>query len=65
VRPSSPLTLPTAARTVAAMSTPNEHNTQGTPGTDEEADTASGGAPEEPDITTDEDGKPVDNPSGG
>ena len=46
-------------------------NTQGTPGPNEEADTASGGAPERPDQdlldeeTTDEDGKPVDNPSGG
>lgn len=45
-------------------------NTQGTPGVDEEADTASGGAPEEPehdesDHTTDDDGTPVENPSGG
>jgi hypothetical protein len=50
-------------------------NTQGTPGVDEEADTASGGAPEESDHqdsdqnesdhTTDEDGTPVENPSGG
>ncbi len=50
-------------------------NTQGTPGADEEADTASGGAPEESgskntddileDETTDEDGAPVENPSGG
>ena len=39
-------------------------NTQGTPGDDEEADTASGGAPEKP-ATTDENGMPVDNPSGG
>ena len=39
-------------------------NTQGTPGDDMEADTASGGAPEEPD-TTDANGRPVDNPSGG
>ncbi|WP_431071880.1 hypothetical protein [Microbacterium phyllosphaerae] len=49
-------------------------NTHGTPGGDEEADTASGGAPEESskstdeileDETTDEDGKPLENPSGG
>jgi hypothetical protein len=39
-------------------------NTQGTPDENPEADTASGGAPEEPD-TTDEKGVPVDNPSGG
>jgi len=29
------------------------------------ADTASGGAPEGADLTTDEHGRPVDNPSGG
>ena len=47
-------------------------NTQGTPGPDEEADTASGGAPDNIDVdelleeeTTDEDGKPLENPSGG
>ena len=55
-------------------------NTQGTPGPDEEADTASGGAPDDgpdteddgPDTeevleaeTTDENGKPLENPSGG
>ncbi|WP_312169270.1 hypothetical protein [Microbacterium sp.] len=53
-------------------------NTQGTPGADEEADTASGGAPEDSssstdkstdeileDETTDENGKPLENPSGG
>jgi len=45
-------------------------NTQGTPGPDEEADTASGGAPEQADQkttqhTTDDDGTPVENPSGG
>lgn len=45
-------------------------NTQGTPGADEEADTASGGAPEDSDDliedeTTDEEGKPLENPSGG
>lgn len=64
------------------MSDPS--NTQGTPGSHEEADTASGGAPEdtgdkrytgETDAddtdetldaeTTDDDGTPVDNPSGG
>jgi hypothetical protein len=44
--------------------TGDQHNTQGTTGADEEADTASGGAPEQPD-TTDENGRPVDNPSGG
>jgi hypothetical protein len=41
----------------------DKQNTQGTPGDDEEADTASGGAPETPD-TTDEAGRPVENPSG-
>ncbi|CAH0182796.1 hypothetical protein [Microbacterium foliorum] len=51
-------------------------NTHGTPGADEEADTASGGAPDDEstststdeiieDETTDEDGKPLENPSGG
>jgi hypothetical protein len=51
-------------------------NTQGTPGADEEADTASGGAPEDngadkdtdeiiEDETTDEQGRPLENPSGG
>lgn len=45
-------------------------NTQGTPGAEEEADTASGGAPEDPkqvleDETTDDEGRPVENPSGG
>jgi hypothetical protein len=45
-------------------------NTHGTPGADEEADTASGGAPESTqelldDETTDENGKPLENPSGG
>ncbi|MGM7666075.1 hypothetical protein [Microbacterium sp. A93] len=29
----------------------DKHNTQGTPGDNEEADTASGGAPEKPDST--------------
>lgn len=50
------------------MSDPhNDQNTHGTPGADEEADTASGGAPDKPseDITTDDDGTPVENPSGG
>lgn len=46
------------------MSTDREQNTQGDPDDAVEADTASGGAPEEPD-TTDENGRPVDNPSGG
>lgn len=51
------------------------HNTHGVPGPDEEADTASGGAPEAPDHTstddvlddetTDDEGKPLENPSGG
>ncbi|MCR2812681.1 hypothetical protein NQ166_01610 [Microbacterium sp. zg.Y1090] len=43
------------------------HNTQGTPDGDLEADTASGGSPDETTIpdTTDDDDKPVDNPSGG
>lgn len=54
-------------------------NTHGTSGGEEEADTASGGAPDEStsegsskstdeileDETTDEDGKPLENPSGG
>lgn len=45
------------------------HHTQGVPDEDMEADTASGGAPEEPDSidlpdTTDDEGRPVDNPSG-
>lgn len=45
-------------------------NTHGTPGPDEEADVASGGAPEDPDTvleeeTTDEDDRPLENPSGG
>jgi hypothetical protein len=42
----------------------DQQNTQGTPDGDVEADTASGGAPDLPD-TTDEQGRPVDNPSGG
>lgn len=45
-------------------------NPHGTPGPDEEADTASGGAPDdaEPvieDETTDDEGRPLENPSGG
>lgn len=45
-------------------------NTNGTPGDEEEADTASGGSPEQADAattahTTDDDGTPVENPSGG
>jgi len=61
------------------MSDHDEANLQGDPGSNTEADTASGGAPEDPqtdastytgdtgsgDDTTDEDGTPVDNPSGG
>jgi hypothetical protein len=46
---------------MGSMST-DIHNTQGTPGDDEEADTASGGAPEKPD-TEDEHGRPLENPS--
>jgi len=50
------------------MSDPS--NTHGTPGPDEEADVASGGAPDKPDDvldeeTTDDEGKPLENPSGG
>lgn len=41
----------------------DKQNTHGVPDENPEADTASGGAPEEPD-TTDENGKPVENPSG-
>ncbi|WP_186324472.1 hypothetical protein [Microbacterium paludicola] len=45
-------------------------NTQGTPGADEEADTASGGTPDNPEElleeeTTDDEGRPLENPSGG
>lgn len=51
-------------------------NTQGTPGAEEGADTASGGAPDDAgdsgttedileDETTDENGMPLENPSGG
>lgn len=55
-------------------------NTHGTPGANEEADTASGGAPDDSstendgspgtdevleDETTDDEGKPLENPSGG
>jgi len=59
------------------MSTPthdDEHNIQGTPGGDEEADTASGGSPDSGTAsdgsaagteTTDDEGRPLDNPSGG
>lgn len=46
----------------------DEQNTQGVPDENAEADTASGGAPEKPDHTptptTDENNRPVDNPSG-
>jgi len=38
----------------------DKQNTQGTPGDNEEADTASGGAPESQD-TTDEAGRPAEN----
>lgn len=41
----------------------SEQNTQGVPAGNTEADTASGGAPEKPD-TTDQNGRPVENPSG-
>ncbi|MGP6171304.1 hypothetical protein ACTU6U_05285 [Microbacterium sp. A196] len=47
-------------------------NTHGTPGPDEEADTASGGTPDEPDKvieqeseSTDDEHRPLENPSGG
>ena len=45
-------------------------NTHGTPGDNEEADTASGGAPKDTeeileDQTTDDEGRPLENPSGG
>ena len=46
------------------MTDRDQANTQGVPDENAEADTASGGAPEKPD-TTDENGRPVDNPSGG
>lgn len=62
-------------RQAEEMQMSDPQNTQGTPGADEEADTASGGAPDESsskstdeiieDETTDEDGKPLENPSGG
>lgn len=46
-----------------------KHNTHGTPGGEVEADTASGGAPEDPDNGTvpgtEEQDAPVENPSGG
>lgn len=49
--------------------TGDTHNIHGTtdpaePGAHDEGDTASGGSPEQPD-TTDDQGRPVDNPSGG
>jgi hypothetical protein len=45
-------------------------NTHGTPGPNENADTASGGAPDDTDEvldeeTTDDEGRPLENPSGG
>jgi hypothetical protein len=46
------------------MTERDRQNTQGVPDEDAEADTASGGAPEPPDTTDDED-RPLDNPSGG
>jgi hypothetical protein len=50
----------------SAHDEPDEQNTQGTPdsASESDADTASGGAPAEPE-TTDPQGIPVDNPSGG
>jgi hypothetical protein len=50
----------------SAHDEPDEQNTQGTPdgASGSDADTASGGAPAEPE-TTDPQGMPVDNPSGG
>ncbi|MFT4211123.1 MAG: hypothetical protein QM626_04555 [Microbacterium sp.] len=52
------------------METDSGQNTHGTPDGDQDADTASGGAPEprgtpDENDTTDENGRPVDNPSGG
>ncbi|GAA1991844.1 hypothetical protein GCM10009777_29090 [Microbacterium pumilum] len=41
----------------------DKQNTQGVPDENPDAGTASGGAPDAPD-TTDENGRPVDNPSG-
>jgi hypothetical protein len=53
-----------AAKTACSGAMSNDkQNTEGTPGENEEADTASGGAPEAPD-TTDDKGRPVENPSG-
>ena len=46
------------------MSDRDDANTQGDPDDNTDADTVSGGAPEPPD-TTDENDRPVDNPSGG
>lgn len=46
-----------------AGTVPDEQNTQGVPDGDTEADTASGGAPDDSE-TTDEQGLPLDNPSG-
>ena len=54
----------TTAGAWAASMDSEKQNTQGTPDEDEAADTASGGAPDAPDTTDDED-RPVDNPSGG
>lgn len=45
------------------MTRHDDQNAQGLPDENAEADTASGGAPEQPD-TTDDHGRPVDNPSG-
>jgi len=46
------------------MKRDEEHNIQGTPGADDEADAVSGGAPEAPD-TSDDDGATAGDPSDG
>jgi hypothetical protein len=46
------------------MTDHDQHNTQGVPSEDADADTASGGAPEPPTPPTTKD-MPVDNPIGG
>lgn len=62
------MTDPTSRR--ESENAPDATNTQGTPGPDEEADVASGDAPDDPDSvledeTTDDEGRPLENPSGG
>jgi len=60
---SAPWCRSSLRRVVDAMDRDTQ-NIQGTPGGNEEADTASGGAPDLPD-TTDEEDRPLENPSGG